>query len=372
MLERISVSRAKAYQQCPLYHDAVYNKKMGQKGDHLHFGTIIHKVLELYHKNPNRDIMKIYDEVWVQHPLTDLDFYRDGQRMLSDYISNPVYHQNRIATDSNGELLIEKYFRIPLDEDGQVIASGIIDRIDHIDEETCEVIDYKTSRLPYTKQELETDIQATLYTLATMQKIAPHYKNYKISFFFLRYGKFTTERTAEEIEDFRHFFINLYYQMLFDTEPEPKLNQYCNYCPIRNSGCNLYKNLTRDEKLLLGEFPGKEDEIVKQLEEIKDKERIIRARRSELETSLENILRTRPESGITVGNKHITLTPQSRSSYSYELVERLLGETEAKSLANISKGRVDKMIKGNEELQRLFDEGKTEYFIKPRIDVKEI
>ncbi len=371
-IERISISRARAYEQCPLYYDAIYNKNKEQRGDHLYFGSIIHKVLELYHRNPQKDIMDIYDEVWVQYPLTDLGFYKDGREMLNDYLIEPAYHVNPVAKDADGVLLLEKFFRIPLDDNGDIIASGVIDRIDHIDSDTCEIIDYKTSRMPYTREELENDTQATLYTLAAMQDIAPQYKNYKISFFFLRYGKFSTQRTVEDIENFRHYLINLYYQILFDTEYEPKLNTYCNYCPIKNSECELYKNLTRDEKLLLGEFPGSESEILKQLDDVKNKERAIRARRDELENSLKTILETKPEEGIIIDNKRVYLQPRRQSSYSYELVAELLGENVARSMANITKGNVDKKIRGNKELMDLFDQRKTEYYTRPSIRIQEV
>lgn len=371
MIERISVSRAKAYEQCPAYHDAIYNKKLDQKGDHLYFGSIIHEVLEKWHKNPKKDIMKLYDEIWITYPLSDLDFYREGREMLEEYLSNPDYHEYEIARDSKGELLLERYFRFPLDDEGKVIASGVIDRINHIDDETCEIVDYKTNRMPYTREELEKDQQATLYALATLKEVAPQYKNFIIAFYFLRFGKLSTTRTLEDLEDFRHYFINLYYQISFDTDPKPKLNPYCNYCPIKST-CELYTNLTRDEKLLLGEFPGKEEEILVQLEEIKNKERIIKARRDELESALRNILNTRPDTGIVVGNKQVTLKAKKRAGYSYELVKNLLGQAEAESLASITKSDVDKRIKGNKELQKLFDEGKYEYYTKPSIEITEL
>lgn len=340
------------------------------EADHLVFGTIIHEVLERYHRDPTKDIIEIFNEVWIKYPCTNLDYYREGNEMLKEYLIEPSYHENPIARDSKGELLLERYFKFPLDKKGKVIASGVIDRIDHIDSTTCEIIDYKTSRMPYTKEELDKDEQLSLYALA-LPYVAPQYEKAKLSVIFLRFKKLTTERTPEELELVRDFYINLFHQIRLNDNPQPKLNPYCGWCPIRNKGCPLYKELTQDEKLLLGDVPDAPRQLVEQLDSVKAKIKILEDRRYELEEALKNLIQGAGSDYIEMGSKKVYLKPRSRSFYPFEAVKEVLGEAKAESLASISKAEVDKLIRRNESAKEYLEAKKIEYYTKPQLVIEE-
>jgi ATP-dependent exoDNAse (exonuclease V) beta subunit len=115
---------------------------------------------------PSRDILEIFDQAWIESRITDLDYYRDGRKMLTEYLQIKEYHQYPIATNEKGEPLLEVYFEIPLNDAGDVRASGIIDRIDLVSEDTIRILDYKTGFVPIAKEELDKDEQLTIYNLA--------------------------------------------------------------------------------------------------------------------------------------------------------------------------------------------------------------
>ena len=367
-IDRISISRIKTYQQCELQYDAVYNRGKRQEGEPLWFGTIVHETLENYHKDPTKDILELFDEAWVKSSLTNLDYYRDGREMLQDYLLTAEYHAHPIALDSDRELCLETYFRIPLDKDRKVIASGIIDRIDHISENHCEVIDYKTSRMPYTRDEVDNDIQLTMYNLA-VNHLYPQYTEVDLSLLFLRFKKLTTTRTPEELEEARQFFINTFYQIKYNDDPQPRLNKYCGYCPIKDE-CPAYKELTQEQRILFGDVPDSAKLMWEELETIKDRIKVLYDRRKELETALKTQLTDADKDGIIIGDQKIYLAPQPRSEYTFEAVANLVGVDEAIKMSNIKKTAVDKAVKHDKQAQEYLKENAIEYYNEPRIKTR--
>lgn len=370
-IERISVSRARAYQQCELYYDAIYNQGYKAKSDPLTFGTIIHEALERYHQDPSKDILDLFDDAWVKHNCTNLDYYKEGREMLNEYLIEPSYHENPIARDANGKPMIEKYFKFPLDKKGKVIASGVIDRIDHISNDTCEIIDYKTSRVPHTREEMEKDEQLSMYNLA-LPYVAPQYENAKLSLIFLRFKKLTTERTQEELEYVRDFYINLFHQIRLNDDPQPRLNPYCGWCPIKNKGCPLYKELTQEEKLLFGDVPDAPKVIHDQLEDVKTKIKILEGRRSDLEDALKNLITGAGKDYIELGAKKVYLRSRTRSFYPYDAVKEALGEAKAESIVSVPKTEVDRLIRNNESAKEYLESRKVEYYTKPQLYTEEL
>ena len=369
-IDRISTSRAKSYAQCELQYDASYNKGLRQEGEHLSFGTIIHETLENFHADPTQDILELFDKSWTKSSLTNLEYYKDGRLMLNEYLDEPSYHANPIAKDSEGKLCLEKYFRIPLDKKGEVIGSGVIDRIDYINANTCEVIDYKTSRLPHTRGEMEEDLQLSFYNLA-INEMYPQYDNVFLSLLFTRHKKLTTTRAPQDLEIVRDYLVNVFYQIKYNDDPQPRLNKYCGYCSIKGD-CPLYKNLTQEQRLLFGDIPDSEKLIWEELENTKTKAKILTDRRYELENALKTQLKEADAEGVIIGGKKLYLSPQTRSFYTYDAVSKALGEQKAQELASMPKTTVDKIAKGNREARNYLDQNKVEYFQEPQIKTRNI
>lgn len=365
-IERISVSRLRAYEQCPLYYDAVYNQGLSTSKEYLTFGVIVHEALEEYHKGTSDDLLELFNQAWRKYDLTNFSYYQDGLDLLRAYMMMPESDKSTVLVDDEGAPFLERYFNIALDESGDVIASGVIDRVNKINESAIEVLDYKTSRQPHSKEEMEKDLQLSIYNIA-VNKLLPEYKEVRLSLLFLRHEeKLTTQRTDIELEDARQYFINMYYQILFNDNPQPKLNLYCAGCPIKNE-CSEYKNLTQNERLFLGEVPELLADVWAQLEDVKVKQKIINDRRSELEKIIENHLRVVDENHIVVGDKKIYLAGQKRSFYPYRVVEKALGAAKAKQLANVAKSKVDAAAVGNEKAIEILQRGKVTYFTSPSI-----
>lgn len=331
---------------------------------------MIHKTLEDYHRDPSQDILELFDRAWIESNITNLDYYRDGRKMLREYLLTDAYHMYPVAKGRDGEPLLETYFRIPLDEQGDVLVSGVIDRIDKISEDTVRIIDYKTGFVPKTRDELETDEQLTIYNLA-VNHLYPEWQNVRLALLFTRYGLLETTRTAEEIEAVRHLFINTYYQIKLNDDPQPQLNSYCGYCPIKHK-CPEYQKLTKEELVLMGDFPDAPNLLLDELESVKVKTKILNDRRKEIESTLSSLIEGADGGYVVAGNKKIKLAPKRRSFYPYKEVRKILGEETVAQIANLSKRDVEKLVKNDEDTKKQLEETLVTYYTKPSLKVEDI
>lgn len=129
---RISASKIKTYEMCPLNYDWTYNKKLiSIKGKALYLGSKYHELVRQYHI----DWKEHRNNVWEEY-----DF-------LHSYIKNPMKWN---IVDTEKRIM----FTIP---DTDIEVTIIIDRIDE-----DKLIDYKTSSFDYTEEECK-NIQSLLY-----------------------------------------------------------------------------------------------------------------------------------------------------------------------------------------------------------------
>jgi hypothetical protein len=192
-------------------------------------GTIVHQVFEwmakLKRKNKTHiDPMWLLEQAWIMHTKRrpDIQIRRETSRgeaadfkkcrLAVEYIVNSKFNPyNMKIIDS------ERWFDIPFDGEEwecinetndkvQFSPRGYIDLVHEIDQDTIEIIDWKTGKREdfYTRQEYDfkkllKDIQLRLYHLAAC-KLYPQYKNILVTFhFILDGGPITIPPTDYEI-----------------------------------------------------------------------------------------------------------------------------------------------------------------------------
>ncbi len=159
------------------------------------------------------------------------EVYQEGLTILRQYVRNhpTVSHLNILG--------IEVEFNINL---GEFVLNGRIDRVDRVDDETVAIIDYKSNRILFTKEEVESDLQMSIYGLAA-QALYPWAKRVVFRFHMLRHGQeIETTRTIEDLQDARDYVVSLG-RLTETAETFPaKLNGYCGYCDHRK-GCTAYQ-----------------------------------------------------------------------------------------------------------------------------------
>ena len=173
--KHLSFSRLSRFEQCPLSFKLNYiDKRRAEPGVPLKFGKLIHAVLEVLVREHMEDertgplsedrAIELYREGWAKEGLTGMEVFTEGVDILKAFVCNQG------DLDHKDVLAIEKEFRLRI---GRFAVLGFIDRVDWVDDETVEVIDYKTNRMLFTRDALsQTPVAATPAT-RTARKPAP-------------------------------------------------------------------------------------------------------------------------------------------------------------------------------------------------------
>jgi len=254
--KHLSVSRVKRYEQCPLSFKLTYiDKAKREFGEATDIGKFLHLVLEnIFQWIIDEEyigiidegfVKEVYDDLWVNSEdgmrLSGVELYEEGLDILTKYIKScgPVDAYDLISTEHAFDIVVEA-------EGVKYTINGIIDRVD-VRDGVLHIVDYKSNRIPFSRSELETDLQMSLYTYAA-KKLWPQFANSEVycEYHMLRLGYIQTPsrpRTDEECETAIRYMIKIAQRTeRTDCRFPAKLNAYCCYCDQADN-CDSYQNI---------------------------------------------------------------------------------------------------------------------------------
>ena len=347
----VSFSRLSRYEQCPLSFKLHYIDRLkSEPGDPLRFGKAIHAVLErLVREVINEErtgpldkerAFHLFHEEWAAEGLLGVELFSEGLAILEAF----VVDQGML--DHRDLLAVEQEFRLPI---RPFTVLGYIDRVDRVDDETVEVIDYKTNRQLFTREEVDHSLQMSLYALAA-QQLWPWAKKVRLTFHMLRHGiRMTTERTPEQLEAAKEYVRSIGRTTETATEYRPRLNTNCCWCDHRKH-CPAYADALKGKRDFICEDDSDLEAVAKEREEVARLAKILYARKSELEGVLKAHLQEHDE--LVLGRVRYKMF--HATSVSYPLEETLETLTTATgldreallaSLASIDKKSLEKLLK---------------------------
>jgi len=247
--DHISFSRLKRYAQCPRSYQLHYVARAPSvPSDALKFGKLLHAALEWTYRQivaerlqgrfPTDLLVLAFRRAWARSGLTDFAQFDDGLRILKAYAAA----HPRI--DFTTLLGIEQEFRLSI---GRWEVLGYIDRVDRIDDETIDVVDYKSNRILFTREEVDTDLQLSIYAMAAMA-LWPWARVIRLRFHMLRHGlTLETSRTREQLESAREYVIALASEIEDATEFPARLHPNCIYCD-HSASCSEYARALKAER----------------------------------------------------------------------------------------------------------------------------
>ena len=347
----LSYSRLSRFEQCPLSFKLHYiDGDRAEPGLPLVFGKTIHAVLERVMREviaqeltgplSEERALEIYREAWTASGMTGLDVFSEGFAIVREFVREQgiVNHRDVLA--------IEKEFHLAV---GPFDVLGYIDRVDCLDDETVEVIDYKTNHLLFTRDELDASMQMSLYELAVRQ-IWPWVKKVKLTFWMLRHGlRQTTSRTTEQLDAAKAYVQALGEQSEKTTEYPPQLNLNCCYCDHRKS-CSAYAEAVQGKRVFVCDDLSNLEGVAKEREEVARLVKILYARKDELEDILKAQLLERPE--LTLGGVRYKMYTTTGLDYPLEptlsTLAKSTGATREELLdkiASVDKKSLDALVK---------------------------
>ena len=349
--QHLSYSRLSRFETCPLSYRLHYiEKQQAEPGLPLRFGKTIHAVLERLIKEVVDDertgplseerAIELYREAWGAERLTGMDVFAEGLAILRRFIAEQG------VVDHRDVLAIEKEFRLPV---GPFEVLGFIDRVDWIDDETVEVIDYKTNHQLFTRDEVDTSLQMSLYEVA-VRRLWPWAKKVKLTFWMLRHGvRQQTTRTEEQFADALAYVETLGRQTETATEYPARLNTNCSYCDHRKQ-CPAYAEALKGKREFIVEDLADLEGVAREREEVARLAKALYARKEELEDILKAQLKERDE--LVLGGVRYRMFATTSLDYPLEPTLTLLADATGLSrdevlgkLGAIDKKALDALLK---------------------------
>ncbi len=294
--EHLSHSRIDRFETCPLAYRFHYiDEVKPQPSLAQRFGSFIHSVLERLvaeavdtnHQGPlsRERAQALFTQEWGETELVGVELFDEGLQIIKRFVGDEG------LLDGSKILGVEKEFRLPV---GPFTLLGYIDRVDRIDDDTIEIIDYKTNRQLFSREELDHSLQLSIYCAAA-RKLWPWAKNIKLTFSMLRHGvRLRTHRTPEQIESVLGYVEAVGHKMENATDFPPRLNANCGYCEYR-ARCPAYANALSGDRLVQSENVADLAAVAKEREEVARLVKILYARKDELERVLKAELKDKDE-----------------------------------------------------------------------------
>ena len=169
-IKPLSFTQISRYQSCPLCYKLQYIDGLKQKDKwYFSFGITMHLCAEFFFKvrvppPPSLDeLLQFYERNWLPKGYKSAEeeakYKTYGEEMLTKFWE---IH----SADFRMPLAVERIFNI--DIDGRKLR-GFIDRVDKLKSGGLAIIDYKTNKELFTIDDVNKDLQLTLYQLAAEQ-----------------------------------------------------------------------------------------------------------------------------------------------------------------------------------------------------------
>lgn len=251
---RLSYTALDTFLHCPLkFKYQEIDKIKAPKSKEAIFGIIMHDVLKSLHDTARltplseSEILDYFSSRWqseiYERPEEEAAAFSLAIRILKDYYSKNYPAKFNV-------LDLESFFSVPIPHGAEIhTITGKIDRIDKIDNDAIELIDYKTSRKMPSQENIENNLQLAVYHLGLVQRwpyLSGQKRKIKVSLYFLKHGeKISAFKTNDDIKNTRERIVKVI-DDIKESDFKPKLNPLCNWCGYQ-SDCPLWKHKFRHE-----------------------------------------------------------------------------------------------------------------------------
>jgi hypothetical protein len=352
-IKGLSATGIKDFLQCQLKTVFRYDRDIKRvMNDHARIGISVHEALEQFTRRmvakqsfPDQSdydfAITTFMNKATEEGLTDMGFYEDGKTMIIEWIDR--YDPSEQILD------VEHFFKIKT-PDGVPIV-GAIDKVRIINDDTIEVVDYKTSRTALTSWQLKDDIQLSMYDLAA-SIIWPEYSNRILTLEYPRIDKTVSSyRTKEQRETFREFLISIWKQMneLVDEETSGRINNLCGWCDYKNY-CPAYAELVSSKDMVLTPLADMEPGVfLDHWVHVASQKSILENRQREMKM----IASERAVLGETISSdsKELYSTQAGRTNYDIEDVVKIIPSEDLYSVLAVNKAKLDRFVRERPELK---------------------
>jgi len=227
---QLSHSQIQTFRQCALRYKLQYLHQLPRRPRrYARLGRLVHAAIRRAYQYAEdgrfsrEDLLAHYDEVCdvVREPqVAQTSEYRQGRAIMENFYRTIEGLRARPT-------MLEQRFRVEI---GDHVLTGAWDRVDLLEETGgYEVLDYKLSKVVASQEEVDEDLQLSLYCLAfeSLQGVLPE----RVSLVYLRTGeKRSTQRTRRQLVDVAGEVRAAAREVQRETQFNPRAGDWCRWC----------------------------------------------------------------------------------------------------------------------------------------------
>jgi len=235
-MKPLSYSQISLYQSCPLCYKLQYIDGLKPKDKwYFSFGRTMHACAEYFFKvrvppPPSlEELLHFYEQNWLSEGYESTEeearYKAYGREILAEFWK---IHQAGFKMP----IAVERLFYIDIEG---VKLTGYIDRVDKLDSGRLSIVDYKTNKELFTTEDLEKNLQLTLYQLAAEHTWQLPVERLTLYHFRSNTPRSCGPRNETQLNEARRLVLEVAEGITQQKFP-PIENQYCpcdfpEYCP---------------------------------------------------------------------------------------------------------------------------------------------
>lgn len=241
----LSFSQIDSFSICPLQYKYKYILRLPTPPSASQtLGDTLHRTLKNFYQRQItskrrlelEDLLAILEESWSSEGFSSKEHEETSKKAAKRMLIN--FYENGFDYSKIGNVLaLEQPFSFRLTPILKI--GGIMDRVDKLDEDRIEIIDYKTGARTPSQKDVDRNDQLTIYALAASTiKDLPFYRPVEkivLSLYYLDKGvKISSTRTSKEIERIKEKIIQLVEEIeKTDFPPKPNRPFPCDHCEFK-------------------------------------------------------------------------------------------------------------------------------------------
>jgi putative RecB family exonuclease len=352
----LSYSSISTYIECPLKFRLKYIDGLKEKPkSYLSFGKTLHNALQFFYSYrpppPSLDVvLKYYDENWISEGYANEEeeegYFSYGKEILTTFYRMHIKNYKI-------PIAVEHLFNIEIEG---IPLIGFIDRVDKLEDNRAEIIDYKSGKNIFDKSHVEENEQLTLYQLAVEESIGLEVGKLTLYHLPSQTPVSVEARSQEKIDALKSKIMEVA-ELIAQGEFEAKEGRFCP-CDFPEH-CPYYRHMYVKEEEKVKE-EGKVDiqETIEEYSALKDQERKLNMRTQALAEKIHAYCEEKGLSRIFGDSHAITRIKTERKGFD---------ETKAKEILK-PKGLWEKVLRYDESLIKdLLDSDEIDETLKSEI-----
>jgi putative RecB family exonuclease len=320
-----SHSHLARFAQCPRSYQMHYVDRLAADiAPERHFGAVLHQVLEetvrdhvQRRQNGPLDAdyaAESYRLAWAESELREHALFAEGLDLVSRWVER--------EGDVRSALVLGTELPFSLHLGPDVALRGVMDRVDRIGDDTIRIRDYKSTRLPPRRDDVEGSLQLAIYDLAARQ-LWPWAKRVKVAFDLLRHDVVLhTERTAAQREATRRYVFATVVQIR-RGEASARPSALCATCDHR-AQCDAFAALSAGQRAHAGASLEDLPAVAREREELAAVIKGATVRKDDLDAVLRAALERQPE--LVLNGRRYTLNVALYREYPLEATVAILAK----------------------------------------------